>query len=106
MDRAEQAGLGVAIVGHGAVLVALTFGISTWDPVPPIAPIEVSFVEDTALVSAAPQISTEPPAQGAAPLTGPPEDSPSLPEPAATEPQGGIEHSGRNLHDPRAVGPD
>ena len=87
MDRAEQAGLGVAIVGHAAVLAALTLGISTWDPVPPIAPIEVSFVEDTGLVSAAPQISTEPPAQGAAPLTGPPEDSPSLPEPAATAPR-------------------
>lgn len=87
MDRAEQAGLGVAVVGHAAVLAALTLGISTWDPVPPSPPIEVSFVEDAALASAAPQVSTQAPARGAAPLAGTPEDAPALPRPAATAPQ-------------------
>lgn len=87
MDRAEQAGLGVAVVGHVALLAALTLGIASWEPAPPGEPIEVSFVDEAGLVSAAPEISTEAPAQGAAPLSGPPEDAPALPQPAATAPQ-------------------
>jgi outer membrane biosynthesis protein TonB len=96
MDRAEAAGLGVALVGHAALLIALTLGIAAWGDPPPIAnPFEVSFVEEVGLTSAAPQPTQQPPEQGMAPETGPPEDAapapvaeplPPLPEPRPAPP--------------------
>jgi hypothetical protein len=89
MDRAEQTGLGVAVIGHAALLAALAFGLSAWEPIPlPGDPIEVSFVDDADLVSSAPQVSATPPPQGAAPLAGAPEDAPApLPESRPAVPQ-------------------
>ena len=84
MDRAEAAGFGVALGGHVALLAVLTLGLATVSG-PPIAsnPIEVSFVDEVGLTSAAPEPVTSPPEQGMAPLTGPPEDAAAaLPEPA------------------------
>jgi outer membrane biosynthesis protein TonB len=96
MDRTEATGVGVAVVGHGALLIALTVGIAAWgDPPPPSDPIEVSFVDEVGLVSAAPQPTRQPPEQGMAPETGPIEDSapaplqqpvPPLPEPRPAPP--------------------
>lgn len=84
MDRAEAAGFGVALGGHVALLAVLTLGLATVSG-PPIAsnPIEVSFVDEVGLTSAAPEPVTSPPEQGMAPLTGPPEDAAvTLPEPS------------------------
>ena len=61
MDRAEAAGLGVAVVGHGALLASLSVGFGHREPAPiSAAPIEVSFVDEVGLNSAAPQPSTAP----------------------------------------------
>ena len=87
MDRAEAAGFGVAVTGHAAVLAALIFGIASWgDPPPPSDPIEVSFVEDVGLVSAAPQPAPLPPEQGMAPERGPVEDAAPAPDPRPAPP--------------------
>jgi len=84
MDRAEATGVGVSIVGHGAVLAVLVFGLATFgrDP-PPSSAIEVSFVDEVGLVSASPQPTQEPPAQGMAPDLGPIEDAPAAPSESA-----------------------
>ncbi len=90
MDRAEAAGFGVAVVGHGALLAALTLGLAAWSSRPLLSdPIEVSFVEDVGPVSASPQPTPLPPAQGMAPESGPTEDAAPapLPEPAPPLPQ-------------------
>ncbi len=82
MDRAEQAGLGVAILGHGALLVGLTLAAAaTRLPIPHNAPIEVSFVDEAGPVSTAPAPSAEPPAPSVAPELGRPEEA-VAPQPA------------------------
>ncbi len=76
MDRAEQAGLGVALVGHGALLVLLTLAAAaTRLPVPRSDSIEVSFVEDVGLTSTAPSPSPVPPAPSVAPEVGTPQEA-------------------------------
>lgn len=80
MDRAEAAGLGVATLGHVALLAALSLGFAaTRLPAPKTAPIEVSFVDEAGLESTAPSPSPAEPA----PLVGP-QDAP--PEPAMPAP--------------------
>ena len=87
MDRAEAAGLGVAVTGHAALLAALTLGLAS-AVTPPFSsnPIEVSFVEEVGLTSAAPQPIETPPEQGMAPEVGAPEDATPPPEPVAPTP--------------------
>ncbi len=85
MERAEATGFGIAVVGHAALLAVLTLGLAKIArPPAPAAPMEVSFVDDAGLVSAAPEPSSEAPAIGAAPDTGPIEDAatPAPPSPA------------------------
>lgn len=81
MDRAEATGLGVAVVGHSALLVALTLGLFAATNPPPVSDaIEVSFVDNVALTSASP----EPAMQSAPPAAqdlGDPEEA--VPEPSA-----------------------
>jgi outer membrane biosynthesis protein TonB len=98
MDRAEAKGFGVALAGHGALLAALTLGFATAKQ-PPIMsdPMEVSIVDEVALVSASPQPVVEPPAATVAPELGPPDEpapapviepvpAPPLPTPPAPKP--------------------
>jgi len=95
MDRAEAAGLGVAVAGHGLLLAVLSLGFANAVQ-PPIVnpPMEVSFVEDAALVSSAPAASQAEPAPKLAEVEGPAEPAPApplpepapLPQPRATEP--------------------
>jgi len=89
MDRAEATGLGVAVTGHGALLAVLTLGLATaMEPPAGTDSIEVSFVEEVGLASAAPEPIVTPPEQGMAPLAGPPEDAAAtLPDPAPPTPQ-------------------
>jgi outer membrane biosynthesis protein TonB len=89
MDRAEATGLGVAVTGHVALLAILTLGLArTLAPPGDSNPIEVSFVEEVGLTSAAPDPVVTPPEQGMAPLVGPPDEAaPNLPLPAPAVPQ-------------------
>ncbi|MEG3145651.1 cell envelope biogenesis protein TolA [Sphingomonas sp. RT2P30] len=94
MDRTEKIGLGIAIVGHVAVLGALSLGFFGKTPPPPPPPpgIDVSLVDKVGLEATAPQ-SVTPPAQSKAPELGTPEDAPaapaaeSEPDPAPPKPQ-------------------
>lgn len=80
IDRAEAAGLGVATIGHAALLVALSLGFAaTRLPASRSDPIEVSFVDQAALESASPEPAAEAPAPLLALEEGPPE--PAMPEP-------------------------
>jgi outer membrane biosynthesis protein TonB len=80
MDRAEATGLGVATVGHVALLAALTYGVATTPmPVTKSDPIEVAFVEETGLESASPTPTAVEPAPLAGPQDGPP--APAMPAP-------------------------
>lgn len=84
IDRTEAGGLGVAIVGHAALIAALYFLINPRPdaeraPAPPS--IEVSFVEETGIVSSGE--TTEAAAASVAPEAGPPEQAaPAEPAPA------------------------
>ena len=88
MDRAEATGLGVAVAGHAVLLAALTLGLANAVN-PPAIPqaMEVSFVEEVGLVSAAPQPSVEPPAQSIAPELGRPDEAAPAPLPEPAQPQ-------------------
>jgi len=60
MDRAEATGIGVAIVGHVALIAALALGFAATQAPQPQEALEVSFVEEVGPVSSAPVISQEP----------------------------------------------
>lgn len=75
VERAEVAGLGVALAAHGALLWALGLRSSIETVLPP-PPMDVSFVEDIGPVSGAPE--TQPAAQSAAPEIGAPEEAAPL----------------------------
>ncbi|HKR24941.1 MAG TPA: cell envelope biogenesis protein TolA, partial [Allosphingosinicella sp.] len=72
MDRVEATGIGVALVGHAALFAALSFGFAmTVSPPPLEQAMEVSFVEEVALDSAAPQPSAAPAASATPPAAEP-----------------------------------
>jgi len=89
MDRTDQAGLGVAVVGHGVVLAALAFGLMRAGvPAAVSEPIEISYLEDVALTSASPSPAAAPPAASVAPALGPVEEAATAPPlPARREEQ-------------------
>jgi outer membrane biosynthesis protein TonB len=86
MDRAEKAGLGVAVAGHAVLLGVLSLGFASVRQ-PPITnePIEVSIVDEVALRSAAP--SAQAPAPSIAPELGPPEQAAPAPAPLPVAPE-------------------
>jgi outer membrane biosynthesis protein TonB len=88
MDQAEKAGFGIAAAGHLALLAALSLGVAA-TRLPPTRqqPIEVSFVDEAAPQSQAPEVSAAPPAPKLAEQAGPPEPAapPPLPQ-AAPQP--------------------
>ena len=83
MERAEKIGLGVATAGHVLLFGLLSAGfLATPNPLKlKTPPMEVSMVDDVALQSTAPQISTAPPPPSIAPEQGPTEDAAPAPEP-------------------------
>jgi outer membrane biosynthesis protein TonB len=85
MDRSEQTGLGVAVIGHVALFAALTYSLINPPKLPVIEnePVEVELVRDVAPVTRAPEISPTPPAAKRAPDPGPVVEAPP-PEPVAT----------------------
>jgi hypothetical protein len=89
MDRAEATGFGVSAIGHVALLAILSLALArAVAPAPPSDAIEVSFVDKIGMVSAAPNPSPTPPAQGMAPEVGPTEDAApsSAPAPSPSPP--------------------
>ncbi|HEX8468892.1 MAG TPA: cell envelope biogenesis protein TolA [Allosphingosinicella sp.] len=85
IDRAEAAGLGVATIGHVALLVALSLGFAaTRLPAPKSDPIEVSFVDEVGFESTSPTPAAEAPAPLLAPEEGPP--APAMPAPPEVQP--------------------
>jgi hypothetical protein len=87
MDRAEKAGLGVAIVGHAALFGLLSVGfLATPNPsMLESAPVEVQFVDEIAMKSAFPEPAVEDPAESVAEELGVPEDA-APPEPVPADP--------------------
>ena len=77
MERLDSTAVGVSLVAHVLLFTALALGRAKPPEVPPV--MEVSYVEEAGLTSAAPE-PAQAPAQGTAPETGPPEE-------AATEPE-------------------
>jgi hypothetical protein len=89
MERAEKIGLGVATAGHVLLFGLLSAGfLSTPNPLKLNSPpMDVSLVDEVALKSMAPQISTQPPPPSVAPDQGPTEEAAPASEPApAPEP--------------------
>ncbi|MDB5686732.1 MAG: Cell division and transport-associated protein TolA [Rhizorhabdus sp.] len=86
MNRAEGTGFGIALVGHAALLAALSLGLlNTVRPKPPMQdPMEVMLVDKVALQSASPTPATEAPQVAEAPEVGPVEDAAPEPAPAPT----------------------
>lgn len=96
MDRADRAGLGVALIGHVLLFGALSLSLLRPTPkLPPMNPaIEVALVDAKALQTAAPdavQEASAPPAAAAAPALpmAPPEPiaAPPPPKPVPAPPQ-------------------
>ena len=83
MDRAEKIGLGVATAGHVLLFGLLSSGfLATPNPLKLNSPpMDVSLVDEVALKSTAPQVSTAPPPASVAPEQGPTEDATPAPEP-------------------------
>ncbi|WP_176592965.1 cell envelope biogenesis protein TolA [Sphingobium sp. EM0848] len=83
MDRAEKIGLGVATAGHVLLFGLLSTGfLATPNPLKLNSPpMDVSLVDEVALKSMAPQVSTQPPPPSVAPEKGPTEEAAPAPEP-------------------------
>lgn len=83
MDRAEKIGLGVATAGHVLLFGLLSSGfLATPNPLKLNSPpMDVSLVDEVALRSMAPKVSTQPPPPSVAPEQGPAEDAAPAPEP-------------------------
>ncbi len=89
MQRAEQAGLGAAVIGHVALFGALSLGLfaATKPIVPPAPPIDVQIVDQVGLTDTAPEPPKVAPAQSVAPEVGPPDEvTPAPPEPMRQPP--------------------
>jgi len=84
--KAEAQGFGIALAGHAALLAMLSLGFAATRPPLLSQPIEVSFVDEVALESAAP--SAVAPAPRLADVAGPVEPAPAPPvEPVPAPPQ-------------------
>ena len=89
MDRAELAGTGAALAFHVALIAALTLSLAHVNSMPEPPSMEVEFVEDVGLQSAAPTSIATPPPASQAPEIGeaPPDEAAPAPLPPATQPR-------------------
>jgi outer membrane biosynthesis protein TonB len=89
MDRAELAGTGAALAFHVALIAALTLSLAHVNSTPEPPSMEVEFVEDVGLQSAAPTTIATPPPASQAPEIGeaPPDEPAPAPLPPATQPR-------------------
>lgn len=89
MDRSEQAGLGVAVVGHLALFAALSLSLLQPPELPKIInpPVEVELVDEISLKTTAPQPAMVPaPVPASGPEPAPPEPMAPLPTPMPAPP--------------------
>jgi hypothetical protein len=88
MDRSEQAGLGVAVVGHLVLFAALSLSLLQAPELPKIInpPVEVELVDEIALKTTAPKPAPAP-APEAAPAPPEPMAPPPTPVPAPPPPK-------------------
>lgn len=88
IDRAERAGLGVALVGHVLLFAALSLSLFSTARLPPITqePMDVILTDDIGLRSSVPEPAVEPPAPSVAPEVGAPEEPAPAPEPEPAPP--------------------
>ena len=86
MQRAEQTGLGVAVIGHIALFGVLSLGLfaATKPMIAPSQPVDIQIVDEVGLTDTAPEPPKVAPAQSVAPEAGPPEEA--APTPAPTPP--------------------
>ena len=84
MDRAELAGTGAAVAFHAALIAALTLSLAHVNSTPEPPSMEVEFVEDVGLESAAPTSIATPRPSSQAPEIGVAEPTPVPPPPAAS----------------------
>jgi outer membrane biosynthesis protein TonB len=88
MQRAEQTGLGISVLGHVAIFTILSLGLFavTKPPVIPPAPMDVQIVDKVGLTDTAPEPPKVAPAQSVAPEVGSPEEAAPEPEPTPAPP--------------------
>jgi hypothetical protein len=85
MTREETAGIGIALLGHAALVALLIVSLRhAPPPLPKPAALEVSISDDVGLTSQAPNPSKEAPAEKKADELGPvtPDNPPPVPQPA------------------------
>ena len=84
IDRAEQAGFGIAFAAHVLLVAILSMGFFAIRAPLPIKrqAIEVQLVDEVGLKSGAPQVSQTPPAPKLAEVEAPVEPAPPPPQPA------------------------
>lgn len=87
IDKSEGAGLGLSIVGHIALLAILSLNLMSVREMPKLSePMDVMLVDKAGLLSAAPEMSKEPPQAAQAPELGPVEEVPPDPTPTPPKP--------------------
>jgi outer membrane biosynthesis protein TonB len=87
MDRAEATGFGIALLGHAALFAALSLGFAAAVKAPILNdPMEVSFVEETGLQSAAETPAAEAPAAPPSAVETLPDVAPPLPRTVTAPP--------------------
>jgi hypothetical protein len=79
MDRAEWTGTGAALMFHVALIGALSMSLANIEATPESPAMEVEFIEEVGLTSAAPRSVAVPPPASQAPEIG--EAEPAVPEP-------------------------
>jgi hypothetical protein len=86
MDRAEWTGTGAALLFHVALIGAMSMSLASVDSTPEPPAMEVEFVEEIGLTSAAPQSIAVPPPPSQAPEIGEaePDEAPPPVRPAPT----------------------
>ena len=87
IDKSEGAGLGLSIVGHVALLAILSLNLMSVREMPKLSePMDVMLVDKAGIISAAPEISKDPPQAAQAPELGPVEEVPPDPTPTPLRP--------------------
>ncbi len=88
MQRAEQTGLGLSVLGHVAIFAFLSLGLfAATKPVPPLVePMDVQIVDKVDLTDTSPAPPEIAPAQSVAPELGQPEEAVTEPAPALPVP--------------------
>ena len=87
MRKGEGAGFGLSVVGHIGLLALLSLNLMSVRELPKLSePMDVMLVDKAGLISAAPEMSKEPPQAAEAPELGPTTEQAPPPEPVPAPP--------------------